>query len=235
MTAAGVALADKPADWPMFGQNVSNTASTTQSGITTSNVGKLKQKWAYTTAGDVSARAAVVDGVAYFPDWGGALHAVNANNGKKIWSVDLASYLHTDAGSIHSRTSPAVSNGVVYVGTQEGALLLAINAANGTLKWMKQLETPQNDFAALITASPVVTNGVVYTGVASNQEGFAAFIPGFQCCSARGSVVAVNASDGSIRWQTYTTPTGYSGGGVWGSNLVVDASRNSLFVSTGNN
>lgn len=233
MAAAGVAYADKPADWPMFGQNVSNTASTTQSGISTSSVGKLKPKWIYTTDGEVSARSAVVNGVAYFPDWKGKLYAVAANNGKQVWKVDLGTLMGASAGSTHARTSPAVSNGVVYVGTQEGAWLLAISAANGSLIWKTQLETV--DFAALITASPAVANGVVYTGVASNQEAYAAFIPGFTCCFARGSVAAVNASTGAILWQTATTIGGYSGAGVWGSNFVVDSSRNSLFVTTGNN
>jgi len=76
---------------------------------------------------------------------------------------------------------------------------------------------------------------MVYTGVASNQEALAAFAPGFVCCTARGSVVAVNAATGAIVWKTYTVPAGYSGGGVWGSNFVVDASRGSVFASTGNN
>ena len=227
------ATADNPADWPMFGQNASNTASASQSGITTANVGKLSPKWIYTTGGDVSARAAVVSNAAYFPDWGGNLHAVHTNNGKKIWSVDLASYFGAAPGSIHSRTTPAVTKGVVYLGTQEGAWLLAIDAATGALIWKTQLEGA--DPAAIVTASPVVSGKIVYTGVASNQEALAAFIPGFVCCSARGSVVAVNAATGAIAWKTYMVPPGYSGGGVWGSNFVIDTSRGSVFVGTGNN
>src|SRR5262249_31718999 len=124
-------------------------------------------------------------------------------------------------------------DGSVYVGTQEGAYLLKINAATGALIWQTQLETV--DPFALITASPSVYNGLVYTGVASSEEAVAAFVPGFICCHSRGSVVAVNAANGAIVWQQYTVPTGYSGGGVWGSSPVVDPARNSLFVGTGNN
>jgi polyvinyl alcohol dehydrogenase (cytochrome) len=51
----------------------------------------------------------------------------------------------------------------------------------------------------------------------------------------RGSVVAVNAATGAIQWKTYAVPTGYYGGGVWGSNPVVDPGRNTVFVGTGNN
>jgi polyvinyl alcohol dehydrogenase (cytochrome) len=181
----------------------------------------------------VSARAAVANGVAYFPDWGGNLWAVNANNGKLVWSHQLSDYgllAHTN-----SRTTPAVAGGTVYVGTQEGAWLLAIEAATGNLLWKTQLETPTNDPFAIITTSPAVFGGVVYTGVASSEEGLAGFVPSYPCCKARGSVVAVNATTGAIAWKTYTVPPGYSGGGVWGSNFVVDPSRGTVFVSTGNN
>jgi polyvinyl alcohol dehydrogenase (cytochrome) len=221
-----------PGDWPMFGQNVSNTAAAPP-GTGIKDPRRLRVKWAFTTAGDVSARAAVVNGVAYFPDWGGYLWAVNANNGKKVWSHPLSDY--GLPANTHSRTSPAVAGGTLYIGTQEGAWLLAIDAGNGNLLWKTQLESPANDPYAMITASPVVSDGLVYTGVASNEEGFAAFIPGFVCCKARGSVVAVNADTGLIAWQTYTTPPGYSGAGVWGSNFVVDTTRGSVFVGTGNN
>jgi polyvinyl alcohol dehydrogenase (cytochrome) len=238
IAAVTAVVADKPStDWPMFGQNLANTASGVADSISTKSVSSLQLKWTFTTEGDVSARAAVVDGVAYFPDWGGNLWAVNADNGKLKWSRQLSSYGLTGSfdGVYHSRTSPAVAGGIVYIGTQEGAYLLAIAAATGELLWKTQLESPAADPFALVTASPVVSNGFVYTGVASNQEGLAAFLPGFVCCTARGSVVAVNAASGAIAWKTYTIPTGYSGGGVWGSNFVVDAARGTVFVGTGNN
>src|SRR5271165_3794357 len=50
-------------DWPMFGQNIWNTASSPfEFAISQNNVGTLKPKWTFTTGGDVSARAAVVGG-----------------------------------------------------------------------------------------------------------------------------------------------------------------------------
>ncbi len=133
----------------------------------------------------------------------------------------------------HSRTTPSIKGNTLYLGTQEGAWLLAIDANKGTLLWKTQLETA--DPFAIITTSPTVQGNTVYTGVASSQEASAAFIPGFVCCSARGSVVAVSANKGAIQWKTYTVPTGYSGGGVWGSSPVVDTARGTVFIGTGNN
>jgi polyvinyl alcohol dehydrogenase (cytochrome) len=127
-----------PSDWPMFGQNASNTASTTSPGnsMSPTTIGQLKPKWIFTTGGDVSARAAVVNGVVYFPDWGGNIWAVNANNGQLVWGHQLSDY-GLAVGTI-SRTSPAVIDGIVYIGTQYNTSgptgwLLAINAGNGNM------------------------------------------------------------------------------------------------------
>lgn len=220
--------------WPMFGQNQMNTATSLNRSLSPATVGTLAPKWTFKTGGDVSARAAVVNGIAYFPDWAtpttsSNLWALAADSGRVMWSHTLSDYgLPTPT---HSRTTPAVIDGVLYLGTQEGAWLLAIDAWSGRLIWKTELETA--DRYAIITASPVVASGLVYTGVASTQEGIT--MSGFTA-TARGSVVAVNAFTGKISWKTYTLPaSGYAGAGVWGSSPVVDDLRQSVFIGTGNN
>src|SRR5215471_15402516 len=236
IAASSLNAQNNAANWPSFGQNVSNTANNPlETTLSTKNAYQLKAKWTYTTGGDVSARAAVVNGVVYFPDWGGNITAVSASSGKMIWTHQLTDYLGLSptGGAIHSRTSPAVVNGVLYLGTQEEAQLLAINASTGALIWSAYLGA--GDPYAIITTSPVVSNGVVYTGVASVVEGGSIFGFSISSSSSRGSVVAVSASNGALAWRTYTIPTGYYGGGVWGSNPVIDTSRNTLYIGTGNN
>ncbi len=222
-------------DWPMFGQGFTNTANASQTSITTGNVGRLAPKWIFTTGGDVSARASVVDGVVYFPDWQGNLYALNADTGRVIWSHQLSDY-GVAAGTV-SRTTPTVVDGVLYIGTQYVASgptgwLMAINTRTGHLIWKTQPDT-SNGFP-VITTSPVVAFGIVYVGMTSNEE-FAAANPYYTCCSARGSVVAVSAYNGAKLWQTFTVPRGYSGGAVWGSNPVVDFLRGTVYVGTGDN
>ena len=214
----------------MFGQNAANSSSTLDLTLWPVTVPALAPKWTFTTGGDVSARAAVVGGVAYFPDWGGYLWAVHAQTGKAVWSHQFSDY--GLPANTHSRTSPAVVNGILYTGTQEGGWLLAINAGTGALIWKMQPE-PTGPFP-VITTSPTVVAGIVYTGVASTEEDVA-ISPTYPCCTARGSVVAVNALNGKLIWKTYTIPEGYSGGSVWGSNPVVDIFRGTVFVGTGNN
>lgn len=231
LAAAGSALA---ADWTNFGGGPANAASN-DSAINGGNVGSLAARWVATTGGDVSARAAVVSGVVYFPDWGGNLWALAAGNGNTVWTHQFSDYFG-DTVHRNSRTTPAVDKGVLYTATQEGAWLLAINAKTGALIWKTQLET--NDPNAIVSSSPTVVKGVVYTGVASVEEGLVAPPPfglGGPCCVARGSAVAVDAKTGQIIWKTYTAPPGYTGVSVWGSSPVVDTTRGTVFVSTGNN
>ena len=217
-------------DWPMFGATASNTASN-YSGISAWNVSQLKTKWTFKTGGDVSARAAVAGDVVYFPDWGGNIWAVNAATGRLLWGHKLSDY-GLPEGTV-SRTTPALLGNNLYIGTQLGAWLLAINASNGRLNWKTEVETV--DPYAIISTSPVVNGDVVYTGVASQAEGATYSEVDLSKAVARGSVVAVSANRGSILWKTYTIPVGYLGGGVWGSSPVVDPFRRTVFVGTGDN
>jgi polyvinyl alcohol dehydrogenase (cytochrome) len=230
VTALGASTSNPNLQWPMFGQNYANTASNSfEKKINTQNVTSLAPKWVATTGGDVSARAALVNGVVYFPDWGGNLWALDAQTGDKIWQHQFSDY-GLPAETV-SRTSPAAQRNTIYVGTQLGAYELAINAADGSLLWKTQLDPHP---LAIITSSAAVLNNVVYTGVASLEEGMAVD-PNYPCCSFRGSAVAVNATTGKILWKTYMAPPGYTGSSVWGSSPVLDASRNTVFVGTGNN
>jgi polyvinyl alcohol dehydrogenase (cytochrome) len=225
-------------EWPMFGQNWDNTATGLTVTIDQQNVGKLKPKWIFTTNADVSARAAVVSGGVYFPDWSGQFYRLDSKTGKVIWSKNLVTDygLTAAAGAtkVVSRTSPAVDGNTVYIGTQgtaQGAYLLAINTANGALRWKIQLDShPQ----AIDSSSPVVFDGVVYLGVASLEEGAAAN-PAYPCCSSRGSVMAINATTGAVIWKQYTVPPGYTGGSVWGSTIIPDPLRKQVYATTGNN
>jgi polyvinyl alcohol dehydrogenase (cytochrome) len=245
--AAGADIGDVIADvleWPMFGQNLANTSSALIAGIDNRNVTRLTSKWVFTTHGDIVARAAVVGGSVYLPDFGGFLYRLDARTGLPQWSKNLVSdYGLTPApGSttVVSRTSPAVDGDTVYIGTQTtgavgadsgGAYLLAVNTADGSLRWKTQLDAHP---LSVDTTSPVVFKGVVYVGVASLEEGAAAK-PAYPCCSFRGSAMAINAATGAVIWKAYTVPPGYTGGAVWSSTLVPDPLRGTVYVTTGNN
>jgi len=225
------------ATWPVAGQNRDNTrANTRETSITPDNVSRLGVKWQFTTAGDVSATPAVDNKAVYFPDWGGQLHCLDRNDGHAIWSKDVS--LYTSVADSVCRATPALSGNTLVIGTQldssrAGAWMLAIDKRNGTLLWKTKVDDHP---AAIITQSAILHDGRVYVGVASAEEGFARD-PEYQCCSFRGSMLALNLADGQLLWKTYMTPEGkgFTGVAVWGSTPVIDPARNSLYITTGNN
>jgi polyvinyl alcohol dehydrogenase (cytochrome) len=218
-------------DWPMFGQNVCNTSSPLYAGaITKDNVGKLKTKWAFDAAGDVSATPAVVGGYVYVPDWGGMINKIDAATGKPVWSKNVGDLLlQADGGpaldvilrsgdggagaaGFVSRTTPIVTGGLVIFGTQRqssalfstlgpNAFLVAIDQNTAAVKWITELDSHP---AAIITSSPVLEGSRLYVGVASLEEVFGTAVTGYACCSFRGSEVAVDVATGGVAWRTYT-------------------------------
>jgi len=218
-------------DWGSSGQNNHNTRSAAaEHTINAGNVGNLKTAWISTTAGDVSATATVVNGVAYFPDWGGKLWAIDTKTGKAIWSHDVSDYTGT-VGSA-SRTSPAYWNGELVIGTGNlmtpglsPAFEIGINARSGELLWRTEADENQ---AAIVTGSATIDSGIVYTGVSSKTE-HTTITPTF-----RGSVEALDARTGKILWKTYMVPAGFNGAAVWSSQPVVDHRTGMLYVTTGN-
>src|SRR5271168_3075925 len=144
-------------DWPMFGRTVQNLADNPSEIILSKqNVAQLTPKWTATVGGNVSARAAVVDGVAYFPDWAGNVWAIDVQTGQPIWHLQLSS-IGLPAGTF-SRTSPAVQGNLVFIGTQQGAFLVGLEKTDGFPRWFTQIDS---NATAVITGAPAVIDNVV--------------------------------------------------------------------------
>jgi hypothetical protein len=112
--------------------------------------------------------------------------ACETDTGALLWS-------YTANGSVES--SPAMANGAVYVGSDDGNVY-ALNATTGALLWSTNIGGP-------LSSSPAVANGVVYLGSGDVNSG------------AYG-VYALNVSSGALLW-SYTT-----GGPVISSPSVVN-------------
>ncbi|MCU1299528.1 MAG: Pyrrolo-quinoline quinone [Acidobacteriaceae bacterium] len=220
--------------WSMSGQSATDLRSQpSETKINTSNVNTLATRWVFTTGGDVSATPTVVGNVVYVPDWSGHFYAIDAGTGKTIWSHQIAEYDGV-SGSL-SRTSPAFYNNELIIGdmikgSHNGASVIAVSATTGARVWITKVDPHP---AAIISGPPVVAGSTVYVGTSSIEEGLADQ-PGYPCCTFRGSVVALDANTGKIKWQTFVMPSGYSGGAIW-QQPAVDTTRGLIFVGTGNN
>ncbi|MFK3711009.1 MULTISPECIES: outer membrane protein assembly factor BamB [Leclercia] len=118
---------------------------------------------------------ASADGVVYAADRKGIVKAVNADDGKEVWSINLA-----EKSGWLSRTPALLSGGVtvagghVYIGSEK-AQVYALNASDGSIAW-------QTRVAGETLSRPVVSDGMVLVH------------------TANGQLQALNESDGAVKW-----------------------------------
>jgi polyvinyl alcohol dehydrogenase (cytochrome) len=229
--------------WPVAGHDLSNSWNQpAEHRINSSNVGTLNLAWTFTTGGSVSASPTVAGNAVYFPDWAGNLYAVEKKTGQLIWSHKISDY--DGFPTAISRVSPAVHGNELILGDNEnpaaahnGANIIAVDRRTGALMWTTNVESHP---AAVITGSPVVFRDVVYVGVSSIEESTLAANASYQCCTFRGSVVALDANTGGILWKMYDVPDNhgatnqFSGGAIW-QPPAIDPERGVLYIGTGNN
>ena len=216
--------------WKFWGGNIFNSHSNPfEVRLNAGNVSGLRTKWAFTTGGDVSATPTVENDFVYFPDFGGNLFKLNAQNGTQVWSHKISEY--TGIAASFSRNSPAIVGNLLIFGDQASATIMAVNKDSGELVWKTVIDPTPN---AIITNSPIVFNGRVYVGTSTSEETLAGSDPNL-VLKVRGRVCSLDVNSGKLLWQTFMVPEGYTGGAVWGSTFGVDVKRNSLYVTTGNN
>jgi polyvinyl alcohol dehydrogenase (cytochrome) len=209
-------------------------------GLTLDGVKRLKLKWAFALAGDVTAFAqpTILDNDLFMGSASGMIHALDRDTGCVRW-------LYQADGPVRAAIV-AVREGGRYVllfGDQTG-WFYSLDAASGKLLWKKRMEDHD---AARLTGAAVAYQGTVFVPVAGWEEN-RANDPKYVCCTMRGSVVALRIRDGSQVWKTYMTdppkqtgvssegtPTyGPSGAGIW-SAPTLDRERGLLYAATGDN
>jgi polyvinyl alcohol dehydrogenase (cytochrome) len=208
--------------WAMFGRDLANSRSNPdETMLSAQSVPRLRELWRWNGASTTSTPA-VVDGVVYLPSWDGAVHALRAEDGMKLWAAMLPDLIDS---------SPCVSDRAVYVADDAGSVH-ALARDSGRVLWSKRVE-PHPE--AHLWSSPlfIAEANLIVVGVASGEEVMGVPMPR----TFRGSVVALDATSGEIEWQLYTTPgdaTSGPGIAVW-STAAVDTARKTLYIGTGNN
>jgi polyvinyl alcohol dehydrogenase (cytochrome) len=221
--------------WNGWGLDLDNSRYQPRPGLDAKDLPKLKLKWAFGYHGSsVYGQPTVVGGRVYVTSVTGRVYSLDAATGCTYWTYDAQG---------PSRTAMSVESTTVFFG-DDTATVYALSAADGKLLWKQRLDPHPS---ARISGAPVVYEGKLYVPVSSLEE-LAAVTPGYKCCTFRGSVAALQASDGKVLWQTYTidkkaTPSrkakdgtqlyGPAGVAVW-SAPTLDPKRKALYVGTGN-
>jgi eukaryotic-like serine/threonine-protein kinase len=128
-------------------------------------------RWMFATKARVTSSPAVSAGVVYFGSYDSNIYAVDVATGALKWKFTTKGEKRYIAPHIHGMlpaaepvpdpfdfylSSPAISNGVVYVGSGDGNVY-ALDASTGALKWA----FPTGD---VVHASPAVSDGLVFIG-----------------------------------------------------------------------
>ena len=243
-TAAPLSNTQSAPEWNSWGASITNTRfnSGTSAGLTAEDVPRLKLKWAFGYPGATSGgtQPVVVGGRLYVGTAEGDVFALDAKTGCIHWNFQ------TDAGVRSAIVISKTPDGklAAYFGDQ-AANMYAVDAVNGTLLWRTKVD--ENSRAA-ITAAPALYAGLLYVPVSSREESQVDDTK-YPCCQFRGSMLAMDASDGKVLWKTYmiaeeahkvganrvgTQLWGPSGVPIWNSPTV-DLKRRRLYAGTGNN
>jgi polyvinyl alcohol dehydrogenase (cytochrome) len=208
-------------------------------GLDAHDVPRLKLRWAFNLGPVTMVRAqpVVVGGRVFIATLAGTVHALDLRTGCSYWGFKA------DAGIRSGVTlGEGADAATVYFG-DEWASIYALDARSGRLLWKAH---PSEHPTAKITAAPRYYRGTIYQPMASTEE-VRAVDPGYDCCTFRGSVLALEAASGRLLWESFTVERpkllrnflgnksyGPSGAAIW-STPTIDEELGMLYVATGNN
>ncbi len=193
LVASAPASAVTTGDWTQFRNGPAHTGvNTAETVLSPSTVGGLSRQWVTNVAGSVFSSPATADGRVYVGGLDGRLHALDAATGQRLWAKP-DSALTGD----WTFTSPAVGDGVVYLGINlPAASIWAFDAVTGATRWNTTASVSN------INGSPVVAGGVVYAATTEDQ------------------VLALDAATGARIWDV--KPNGGRGSGFLSSPTVAE-------------
>jgi len=230
--------------WNGWGNGISNTRFAKDAGLTVADLPRLKLKWAFGYAGVNAARSqpAIAGGRLFAASENGEINALDPKTGCTHWVYKAQAGIRT-APSVGPYKTASGSGQAVYFGDTR-ANAYAVDAETGRELWVRKVD---DHASAALTGAPTVYGGRVFVPVQGLNEEGQGGRGGYQCCTFRGSLVALDASTGAVLWKTYTVDEpkpraknaqgvqmwGPAGGGIW-SAPTVDPKRGVVYVATGN-
>ena len=231
-------------DWPEVNGNLGAWQYSSLNQINKSNINNLGPAWVvHTSAEPVTAPAAapadnsttnqeptpiVVDGIMYVDTPAGGVIALDGATGAVKWKW-LPSTAANGFGPGGFHRGVSVGEGKVFT-TAAGNRVVALNKDTGAIVWAVQP-----------TASGGATLGTIAKAHTMYQDGLV--IQGTND-SARGSIFALNASDGSLAWYFFTTyphgsvftdvnGTTFDAGDTWTTKVTPNDTPNNCYLTAG--
>ncbi len=230
--------------WNGWGNGTANARYAKDGGVTAADLPKLKLKWAFGYANVNAARAqpAYAGGRLFVASENAEVHALDPKTGCTHWTFVANAGVRT-ALVVGPYKTTGGSGYAVYFGDMK-ANAYAVDANTGRQLWVRKVDEHPS---AAITGALAVYGGRVYVPTQGLNEEGSGGRGGYQCCTFRGSVSALDANTGAVAWKTYMVDEpkpraknangvqmwGPAGGGIW-SSPTVDPQRGFVYVATGN-
>jgi polyvinyl alcohol dehydrogenase (cytochrome) len=209
--------------------------------LAASDLSNLKLKWAFgfPNVRIVRSQPAVYRGSLVVGANDGTVYSLEIAEGCTFWATRAASAVRSGMTIGRAGNTEAVFFG------DAGGNVYALAYSTGKVLWAMRADDHPN---ATITGTPTYFNGRLYVPVSSGEEG-ARRRAEYECCTFRGSVVALDTFTGKKIWQSYMatetpavvgkTKDGHdifapSGMAIW-SAPTLDLDHHRLYVGTGDN
>lgn len=208
-----------------------------QAKLDAADVPKLRLKWAFAFRDTFVANGqpSIIGERVFVASANRNIYSLDAKTGCEYWEFQAEAPV---------RTAISVAGNKAFFGDQRGNAY-AIDSSNGELLWKAHVDEHAK---AKIVGAPTYHDGRLYVPVTAGEEG-PQLDPKYECCSARGAMVALDATTGKQLWKTYTIdeqpkPTGknWAGTTIWGpsgasiwSAPTIDVEKKMLYATTGDN
>jgi len=229
--------------WNGWGFDLDNSRFQPKPGIRAEDIPKLKVKWAWAHPGPMATgQPTIIGDRLYLTIEAGMIVCLNAKTGCAYWAMQPGAAVRA-AISVGPLPAGSKARYAVYFG-DEKSNIQALDADTGKLLWKTKVE---DHFLSRITGAPALYRNRLYVPVSSFEE-----ITGrdakYECCTFRGSLLALDAYTGKILWKSFTVQDppkpfkknsagtqmyGPAGGAIW-SAPTLDLKRGLIYVGAGN-
>jgi polyvinyl alcohol dehydrogenase (cytochrome) len=242
---AKTAFAPSETDWNGWGADHTNARfqPSERAQLTADQVPRLKLKWAFAfpNAPLSWAQPTVVGGRIFVPSANRQVYSLDANSGCQYWAYETEAPARTAISIAQLPGEP--KRYAAFFGDQK-ANAYAVDATSGELLWKVHIDSHPR--AKIVGALEYYDGRVIVPLTAGEEVGLG---DKYECCSARGALVALDAVTGKQIWKTYTIaeephPTtktvagiqnrGPSGASIW-SAPTIDTKRRVIYAGTGDN
>lgn len=229
--------------WNGWGLDLDNSRFQPKPGIKAEDIPRLKVKWAWAHPGPMATgQPTIIGDRLYLTIEAGMVVCLNAQTGCTYWAMKPGAAVRA-AVSVGKLPGGSKAKFALYFG-DEKSTVHAVDAETGKQLWKTKVE---DHFLSRITGAPLLYRNRLYVPVSSFEE-TAGRDNKYECCTFRGSLVALDAYTGKVIWKSFTVQDepkpfkknsagtqmyGPAGGAIW-SAPTLDLKRKLIYAGTGN-